>query len=282
MRAKCLHRWLVFCAAVAWAGNASAQVSRINQPINDLERTVLAGTLHPKAVAAAQSGNDQGRVTPSLPMSYLTLTLAPSAAQQADLEKLLAEQQTPGSPNYHQWLTPEEFGQRFGASDADIATISAWIQSQGLQVKSVARGRRWIAVSGTAAQVEQAFRTEIHSYLVNGETHYANASEPSVPSAFAPLVKGVRGLNDFHMKPRARPAAVKPNFTAHNTSSQGNALAPDDFATIYDVTPLYNAGISGAGEKIAIAGQIEVNLSDIQQFRSMFNLPANDPQPMLV
>ncbi len=282
MRAKCFQRCVIFCAAAAWAGNAPAQVSRITQPINDLERTVLAGTLHPKAVAAAQSGNDQGRVTPSLPMSYITLTLARSAAQQADLEKLLVEQQTPGSPNYHQWLTPEEFGQRFGASDADIAKISAWAQSQGLQVKSVARGRSWIAVGGTAAQVEQAFQTEIHSYLVNGETHYANASEPSVPAAFAPLVKGIRGLNDFHMKPRARPAPVQPDFTAHYATSQGNFLAPGDFATIYDVTPLYNAGINGAGQKIAIAGQIQVNLSDIEQFRSMFNLPANDPQPVLV
>ena len=282
MRAKCFHRCLVVFAAAAWAGNAPAQVSRITQPINDRERTVLAGTLHPKALAAAQNGNDQGRVTPSLAMSYITLSLAPSAAQQADLEKLLVEQQTPGSPQYHQWLTPEEFGRRFGASDSDIAQISTWLQSQGLQVLSVARGRGWIAVSGTAAQVEQAFQTEIHSYLVNGETHYANASEPSVPTAFAGLVKGIRGLNDFHMKPRARPAAVKPNFTAHYTDGQGNFVAPGDFATIYDVAPLYNAGIDGAGQKMAIAGQIQVNLSDIEQFRSMFNLPANDPQPVLV
>jgi uncharacterized protein (TIGR03437 family) len=285
MCAKYLHSWAAaIIAAILCAASAMAQSSRITQPVDNLKRAVLPGNLHPKAVAAALAGNDQGRVAPSLAMPYITLTLAPSTGQQADLDKLLAAQQTPGSPNYHHWLTPEEYGQRFGVNDADIARISQWLQQQGLQVLSVARGRSWIAVSGTASQVEAAFQTEIHSYLVDGETHYANASEPSVPAAFAAVVKGIRGLNDFRMKPRLRPSALKPNRATPNyTDGQGgHELAPDDFATIYDVTPLYNAGIDGSGQKIAIAGQIQVNLSDIEQFRSMFNLPANDPQTLLV
>lgn len=264
-------------AALLSAASASAQISRITQPVNDERRVVLAGNLHPQAVLA----NDQGRVTPSLAMPYITLTLARSASQKADLEKLLADQQTPGSPDYHHWLTPEEFGARFGASDADIASISQWLQSQGLQVVSVARGKSWIAVSGTAAQVEAAFRTEIHNYLVNGETHYANASEPSVPAAFSSVVKGIRGLTNFRLKPRMlRASRVKVHYT--NGSCDPYCVAPDDFATIYDVTPLYSAGINGTGQKIVVAGQIEVNLSDIEQFRGMFNLPANDPQLVLV
>jgi uncharacterized protein (TIGR03437 family) len=271
-------------AAILCAGSAVAQTSRITQPVDNLQRSVVAGSLHPKALAAAQAGNDQGRVAPSLELPYITLTIAPSASQQADLEKLLVEQQTPGSPNYHRWLTPEEYGQRFGASDADLSKITQWAQQQGLQVISVARGRNSIAVSGTAAQVEAAFQTQIHSYLVDGQTHFANASEPSVPTAFASMVKGIRGLNDFRMKPRLRPSlskssSIKPNYTG----GQGiHYIAPGDFATIYDVTPLYAAGINGTGQKIAIAGQIEVNLSDIEQFQSMFNLPANDPQMLLV
>ena len=192
------------------------------------------------------------------------------------------QQQTPGSPNYHHWLTPEEYGQRFGVSDADIGKITQWLQQQGLQVVSVARGRNWIAASGTAAQVEAAFQTEIHSYVVDGETHFANASEPSVPAAFGSVVKGIRGLNDFRMKPRLRASLAQASSTLSEMGDKATAIAPDDFATIYDVTPLYNAGINGTGQKIAIAGQIEVNLSDIEQFRSMFNLPANDPQMLLV
>jgi uncharacterized protein (TIGR03437 family) len=263
------------CAAVV-----SAQADRVTQTVDSRQRTVVTGNVHPKALAAAIAGNDQGRVAPSLEMPYITLTLAPSASQQADLEKLLVQQQTPGSPNYQRWLTPEEYGQRFGVSDADLGKITQWLQQQGLQVVSVARGRNWIAASGTAAQAEAAFQTEIHSYLVDGEKHFANASEPSVPAAFASLVKGIRGLNDFRMKPRLRTSVAKPKYTAGWCDNY--CVAPDDFATIYDVTPLYNAGLNGTGQKIAIAGQVEVNLSDIEQFRSMFNLPVNDPQMLLV
>lgn len=275
MRTK-YSSYVAVVVALLGPATASAQRSRITQPVDNQQRTVLSGNIHPRILIAT----DEGRAAPSLEMPYITLTLASSAAQEADLQQLLMEQQTPGSPNYHQWLTPEEFAQRFGVSDADLNTISQWLQSQGLQIVSVARGRRWIAVSGMAAQVESAFQTEIHNYLLNGETHYANASEPSVPTAFAPLVKSIRGLNDFRLKPRLRASAAKPNYT--NSSCDSECIAPGDFATIYDVNPLYSAGINGTGEKIVIPGQIQVNLSDIEQFRSMFNLPANDPQTMLV
>ncbi|HEX5227047.1 MAG TPA: protease pro-enzyme activation domain-containing protein [Bryobacteraceae bacterium] len=249
----------------------------------------MTGSLHPKAVLAALNGDDQGRVSPSLEMSNITLMLAPSSAQQAALDQLLAAQQTPDSPDYHRWLTPEEFGQRFGASDGDIAKISQWLEQQGLQVRSVGRGRNWIMAAGTAAQAEAAFQTEIHNYLVDGEVHFANASAPSIPAAFVPVVRGIRGLNNFRLKPRARPAAALPKeagshtITGHYTDASGtHFLAPADFATIYDVTPLYNTGSNGAGQKIAVAGQIEVDLTDIERFRARFGLPANDPKPVLV
>jgi uncharacterized protein (TIGR03437 family) len=276
MRLKWNSSVIIVFATILCAAGAMAQTSRITQNVDNRVRTVLTGHMHPKALAS----NDQGRVAPSLAMSYITLRLAPTAAQQADLENLLAAQQTPGSPNYHLWLTPEQYAQRFGVSDADISQITQWLQQEGLQVLSVARGRNSIAGSGTAAQVEAAFQTEIHSYLADGETHYANASEPSVPAAFGGVVQGLRGLNDFRMKPRVRPSLTKPAYTSG--TDQSHYLAPDDLATIYDIAPLYAAGINGAGQKIVIAGQIEVNLSDIENFRSTFNLPANDPQTLLV
>jgi uncharacterized protein (TIGR03437 family) len=277
MRAQPLNLCtLSVVGTILCAAGALAQTSRVTQTVDNRVRTVLSGHIHPQALAA----NDQGRVTPSLAMPYITLSLAPSATQQAALQALLAEQQTPGSPNYHHWLTPEEYAQRFGASDADISKITQWLQQQGLQVVSVARGRNWIAASGTAAQVEPAFQTEIHSYVANGETHYANASEPSVPAAFGSVVQSIRGLNDFRMKPRVRRSLAKPAYTSG--TNQAHYLAPDDLATIYDIAPLYAAGINGAGQKIAIAGQIEINLSDVESFRSAFNLPANDPQTLLV
>lgn len=256
---------------------AAAQQSHITKAIDNRERITLQGHLHPKARAE----NDQGRVSPSMPVSYVTIVLAQTGSQQADLDELLAGQQTPGSNNYHQWLTPDEYAQRFGVSEEDLNQIAAWARAQGLTVAAVARGRNWIAVSGAAAQMEQAFQTELHHYLVSGETHFANAAEPSVPAAMGGVVKAIRGLNDFRAKPAKRVphGSVTPDF---NSSRGAHYLAPNDVATIYNMTPLYAAGIDGSGQSLAIAGQTAINLSDIQQFRSHFSLPANDPQVMLV
>ncbi len=262
-----------FCVLFLLAATASAERIRITQAIDDSERLTLTGHLHPKALPE----NDQGRVAPSLELSFVTLTLAPSESQQADLDRLLAEQQTPGSPNYHHWLTPEEYADRFGVSASDLNQITHWLEGQGLSIAGVARGRNWIAVNGPAARIENAFRTEIHQYVTAGETHYANATEPSIPAAFAGVVKSIRGLHDFHARSARR--AVTPE----NTTSRGNHfLAPDDLAVIYNIGPLYNAGIDGSGQSLVIAGQTQIHLSDIQLFRTTFNLPALDPTVILV
>jgi uncharacterized protein (TIGR03437 family) len=255
--------------------SAPAQQNRITTPIDNRQRVTLTGHLHPKA----RPENDQGRVSPGMTLSYVTLTLSQTAAQKADLEQLLKQQQTPGSPNYHRWLTPEQYAQRFGASDADLATITTWLKGQGLTVAAVARGHNWVAVNGTAAQFESVFQTEFHNYLgADGETHFANATQPSVPAALDGVIMSIRGLNDFRMKPARRPR-VKPLF---DSSHGAHYLAPDDIATIYDIAPLFSAGINGSGQTLVIAGQTQVNLSDIETFRSSYNLPANDPQLLLV
>src|SRR5438034_711418 len=180
-------------------GTAAAQPTHITRAIDNRERMTLGGHLHPKALAE----NDQGRVSPSMEVSYVTIALAQTASQQAELETLLAEQQMPGSPNYHRWLTPDEYAHRFGVSDEDLNKIATWARGQGLTVAAVARGRNWISVSGPAAQMEQAFQTELHHYLdlADGEIHFANATEPSVPAAMGSVVRSIRGLNDFRAKP---------------------------------------------------------------------------------
>ena len=250
-----------------------AQVNRVIETIDDQQRMGLRGHVHPKA----RPENDQGRVSPSLQLSWVTLTLAQSPAQQEALDQLIADQQTPESPEYHRWLTPEQFAERFGVSQSDMDQIAHWLESQGLTVAARARGRNWIAVNGSAAQVEGAFRTQLHQYAVNGEVHFANATEPSIPKALADVVTGIRGLHDFRAKSSRR--ALRPSYT---TGHGSHFLAPNDFATIYNIAPLYSAGIDGTGQSLVIAGQTQIHLSDIQLFRSTFNLPALDPTIMLV
>ncbi|HEV8146797.1 MAG TPA: protease pro-enzyme activation domain-containing protein, partial [Bryobacteraceae bacterium] len=255
---------------------AAAQPARLNRPIDNNRRIMLAGQVHPRALAET----DQGMVDPGLLIRNITITFEPTAAQQAELDQLLTEQQTPGAPNYHRWLIPEEYAQRFGLNDSDLAKVNEWLESQGLTIASVARSRAWIAVSGTAARIQTAFRTELHHYLADGELRFANATVPSVPEALGAVVRGIRGLNNFKMQPRrlAQRRSLDPNFT----SGGSHYLSPDDLATIYNINSLYGAGIDGTGQKIVIAGQTQIDLADIRRFRTTFNLPANDPQVILV
>ena len=155
-----------------------AQPDRISAPIDARRTVVLKGHIHPMA----QPRFDQGPVDPAFRVGYVTLMLKKTDAQQAALEQLLQQQQDPASPNYHDWLTPEQYADRFGVSQSDLDKITAWLQSEGFSVEYTARGRNWLAFSGTAGQVRTTFHTEIHRYRVEGEMHFAAAAEPSVPA----------------------------------------------------------------------------------------------------
>ena len=263
---RCLALWAVFVAA---SPALFAQADRVTARIDNDQSVVLAGRVHPLATAK----NDAGPVENGFPLSGMTLTLKPSAAQQADLNQMLLAQQDPASPNYRQWLTPEQYADRFGVNAGDLTQITAWLESQGFSVDYVARGRNFVNFSGTAQQAGKAFHTQIHRYNVNGETHYANATVPSIPAALSGLVSGVRGLHDFRLKPRVKRA--QPQVIL----SRQTLVGPNDFATIYDVKPLYTESvnstlINGAGQKIAIVGQSQILTSDITKFRSAFGLGA--------
>jgi uncharacterized protein (TIGR03437 family) len=246
---------------------------RITLAIDSSRRVTLPGNVSPRI----NFGVDQGPVDPSMELSYVTLVLKPSAGQQADLDQLLAQQQDPSSPDYHAWLTPEQYADRFGVSQADINKMVSWLGQYGLTVKSVARARNAIAFGGTASQVGSAFGVEIHRYQVGGESHYANDTDPTIPAAFQGVVLALRGLHDFRPKPRLV-RSVHPRDTINGA----NYLGPGDIATIYNITPLYNAGINGTGQKLVVAGQTDIQLSDIEQFRNYFGLPANNPTVILV
>jgi subtilase family serine protease len=217
---------------------------------------------------------------PATDIAGMKLMLKRTDGQTADLEQLLEDQRDPLSPSYRQWLTPEQFGERFGASPGDIATLTEWLGSQGFTVSHVARARNWIVFEGSAATVESAFHTELHRYLDGTERHFANAGDPSVPSGIAEVVGSIHGLDDFRPKPfhtTARPTRFAPDYT----SGGAHYLAPDDLATIYDISTLYSAGIDGTGQKLVIVGQTDIYMSDIQNFRSQFGLTANNPTLVL-
>jgi subtilase family serine protease len=245
--------------------------------VDNSRRTVVRGNLH----RAARPESDQGPLDPGARLNRVTLVFKLTPEQQADLETLLHNLHDRSSPDYRRWLTPETFGERYGLSQNDLDKVTSWLQTRGLAIEQVSRSRTWVAFSGTVRQVEAAFRTELRRYAVGGETRYANSTEPSVPSAFAHTVLGFRGLREIRLKPRRfKKTKIRPRFTSELT--QNHFLAPDDLATIYNLKPLYDSGITGAGQRVAVVGQSAVSLSDIQTFRSLSGLPVNQPQVILV
>jgi pseudomonalisin len=285
----------LFLALVAFTLlSTGAQAQRV---VNDSDRMRLQGNTHPLARAEF----DRGPADISTPMKNMVLSLSVRAGAQTELQTLLAQQQDPNSPNFHKFLTPEQFGARFGATDQDLADVTAWLTAQGFKIEEVGKGRLWINFSGNVQQVERAFQTNVRKYEVDGQMHQANATDPTLPRGFAGLVNGVVTLHNFPrhhflskitklpasyfstrsqlpsdfktLNPHAPTASATPDFT----SGANHFLAPADFATIYNVNPLYTAGITGAGQSIAIVGRTDIKLADVQFFRSFFALPAHDP-----
>jgi pro-kumamolisin-like protein/Big-like domain-containing protein len=251
--------------------------ARITQTVDDNNLVVLKGNVHP----LARPEFDQGPVADSQPLKRMLLLLQRSPEQETALQQLLEDQQNKSSANYHAWLTPAQFGKQFGPADADIQTVTQWLTSQGFTDIKVGHGRNVIEFSGNVAAVRNAFHTEIHRFLVNGEEHQANASDPQMPVALTPVVVGIVSLHNFRPVShvlrvgsfhRSKSGAVTPLYTL---SSQFFALAPADFGIIYNVESLWTAGITGTGQSIAVLGESNIKVQDVIDFRTIFNLPQN-------
>jgi subtilase family serine protease len=233
---------------------------------------VLRGNVHPLPVSAV----DEGQVEGSFPLPRISIHFSLTTAQQADLDALLRAQRDRSSPQYRKWLTPEQYADRFGVSRKDLARITSWLERMGFSDIQPARSRTFVTMSGNAALVQYAFQTPVHRYRVGGKLHYANSSDPVLPQELRGRVTGIRGLNDFRLRPRAR---LRPRLTSE--ISGNHFMAPGDFATIYGVQALYNSGIDGTGQRIAIAGQTGIQLSDIEAFQTAAGLPVKDPEIVL-
>jgi subtilase family serine protease len=253
--------------------------ARLAAPITNASRATLAGSRPPRARLA----HDLGAVDSSMPLQSITMYFSRSAQQQSDLDALVAAQQNPSSPQYHQWLTPAEFGARFGVADADIAKTQAWLQSEGFTVVSVSPSRNSITFSGTASTVASAFGAPLHRYSLNGENHIAPSADLSLPSSLAGIVSDVRNLSDFRPRPHVRYAdgsRFKPDFTSAATGN--HFLQPGDVAMIYDIKAAYGAGYNGQGQTIAVMGQSQIVNTDITRFQTAIGQSANAPTSILV
>ncbi len=302
--------FLLLCFATPSLCQSATTQSRIALPIDDSNLVTLHGNTSPYATAAA----DQGAVDPSLTMHRMLLLLQRSPAQEATLEELMQEQQDKSSPNFHQWLTPQQFGAQFGPSQEDIQTVEFWLMGHGFEINSVAQGGILIDFTGTAAQVTETFHTPIHKYALQGKNYYANAQDPEIPAALSQVVAGVRSLHNFparalnhsagtfhrdpdtgrvsHAGPLPVPQFNPGQYQCGLNGGPCETLGPFDLATIYNITPAWNTqGIDGTGEIIAISGETDINPADWVSFWAMFgvtapkgklNIIVNGPDPGIV
>jgi subtilase family serine protease len=264
---------MIFAALLTTTLASAQQSNRILQEIDAGSAAALPGSVNPRIAA----GYDIGRLDPAAPLNGVTIYFQPTAEQQAQLDALVKAQQTPGSPAYHAWLTPAQYATRFGLSDGDLAKIKSWLESEGFNIERVANSRTSITFSGTSAQIENAFQTEMHRYQIGSETHFANATDLSIPSALLGVVRSVRNLDDFRPRPQFRPS---PAFTSAQTSE--HFLTPKDVATIYDINAAYNSGYTGSGQSIAVVGQSEILVSDVEAFQTAAGLTVAAPNIILV
>lgn len=275
---------------------------QIAGPINERALATLAGNARAKAWANL----DRGRVPDSLPQSHTLMMLKRSPQREEALHNFMREQYNPRSPNFHRWLTPEQFGELFGPSMADVEQLTRWLVQQGFTINRVAPGRTFIDFSGSAGQIEAAFHTEIHYYQLNGRRHYANTSEPSIPAALAPLVAGFRGLDNFYPHPLSRTSGLarldrttgrwsyvsgSGHLTAGTGANAVHLVGPQDFATIYGLNQVWSQTIEaggqqqklvGTGQTIGVVGNTDLNVADINGFRSQFGLNTIGPNGSVV
>jgi subtilase family serine protease len=251
-----------------------AAEDRVRGPIETDASIPLHGSVSPKL----RRTNDRGLLDSATRINSVKLVLAQTDLQRADLEQFLEQQRDPASPDYQNWLTPEQYGERFGLSENDLAAISSWLQSSGFAVEQVARARNWITFNATADQIARVFHVELHHVEVDGQAHFANISDAWIPASLAGVVDSIRGLDDFRPEPHRVKSILHPEF---NSSNGSHYLSPGDLATIYDIQALYTDGFDGTGQKLVITGQTDMSLTDLRAFRAEFNLPARDPQMVL-
>jgi subtilase family serine protease len=274
----------------------SAQVMpRITGPVEDAAMVTLKGNTHP----LAKPQFDRGAVADSA-SGRMLLVLKRSPQQEQALRTFVESQRDQGSPNFHKWLTPEQFGEKFGVADADIATVSDYLQAHGFGVGRVYANKMAIEVTGTAGQLRDTFQTQIHSYNIRGQQYFANASDPRIPSALAPVVAGFASLNNIRaIDPSRQPATslattfepathrFKPEYTGSNSSGVYYLVAPADVQKIYDVPPYVLSGgqptttLSGAGVTVGVINDAQINVNLVTQYQTLGGLSVNAPVELI-
>jgi subtilase family serine protease len=259
------------------SGQTAMSQTRVASVVNNEERVVLRGTTPSLLAKSTETGRMSGGQT----LGRMILQLTPSIQQDQKAAKFIAALHDPSSPSFHKWLTPSQYGQLYGVAESDAAQVQHWLQGRGLTVHEISQSRRFIVFSGTVSQVEEAFSTQMHTYTYKNKTFISNSTDIQIPAALQAVVKGVVRLQSDPHSPNAFMGGkvhFKKSPGQFSFDDGSHYMTPADFVKIYNLKPLYDAGIDGTGQTIAIVGRSNIDPQDISDFQSLMGLPANPPQ----
>lgn len=229
---------------------------------------------------------DLGRAAPDQPVVSGRIILRRSEEADRLFELRIAQQHNPRSPYYRKWLTPSQVGDEFGPDDASFQRLIAWVKASGLVVTDLPASRSSIGFSGYVADAERAFSVPVHAVRGRRTGIMELAADPELPVALARSVRAVslsspvlaeRDSSELGERRATTGPVISPQL---NWPYQGGFqfVAPQDFLTIYNVSPVWSSGIDGSGQTIAVATGSNVRADDFLWFRQSFGLPATTLQ----
>ena len=273
----------VVSLSLSLASHLSAQSRRrtlIAGNIDESRTVVLHGNVRPEATAE----NDRGPRDSASPLTGI-LVLHRSEESEVAFKTYLDQLHDPKSPNFHKWLTNAEIGALYGPSPEDISRVAEWLTAKGFTAHPASPDGSTIEFEGTVGQASNAFHTFIHNLSVRGESHYANITDPEIPTTLAPVVAGVASLNDFlphTMSHRVAPTPADGSLPTGIRPTGTNYLGAADLATIYNFNPLFRSGITGKGQTIVLIEDTDqYSIGDWQVFRKVFGLSRAYPYATL-
>jgi subtilase family serine protease len=270
-----------FAALSAARSSASSALARVGSAVR-----LPAGAANLGALPATQK---------------LQLSIALQPSDPAALQAFATAVSTPGSPDYRHYLTVPEFASRFGASDQQIAALRSSLKASGLSVGDTYANHLAIPVSGTAAQVENAFSTSLARVrLPGGRISYLNTSAPRLAPSVASAVVGVVGLDGTvrdqsaiqrHStglrrlgrstskadQPNVGPTGALPCQAAKDDAANNGGYTADTISSAYQFTSMYASGDQGAGQNVALFELQPYDPTDIATYQACYGttVPVN-------
>lgn len=242
-------------------------------------------------VLAGQDELASSSVVPPTATLRLTFILSRPPESQAAFQRLLADQQDPASARYHHWLTPRQIGEQYGPTGHDLSTFTDWLVSRGLSVREVALSGIFVQVEGSAALISTALDTDLRYRERTAKPglapRIAVTRNPAIPSVFGALVESVAGLSGTEAHPLHKITGIpitdlgtRIALTANGVGAS-HYITPNDFARIYGVDAVYNSGVDGTGQAVAILGRSRVLAADITNFAAFASRPGRLPNVII-